>query len=42
MVKNLPVAMVRHGTIVNGTPRNYNANGKLFKKSNLANTLEYA
>jgi len=42
MVKNLPVAMVQRGTIVNGTPRNYNVNGKLFKKSNLANTLEYA
>ena len=41
MIKNLPLSMVHNGNIVNGRPRLYNANGTKFKKSQLANTLEY-
>jgi hypothetical protein len=41
MIKKLPVAIVKNGDIVNGTPLNYNNEGKKFKSSNLANTLEY-
>ena len=41
MMKNLPLAMVYQGNIVNGTPALYNENGKKFKSSQLANTLEY-
>jgi len=41
MIKNLPLAMVNNGTIINGRPQLYNANGVKFKKSQLANTLEY-
>ena len=42
MIRNLPVAMVHGNMVVNGTPRLYNRGGVTFKKSALANTLEYA
>jgi len=41
MIKKLPLSMVYQGNLVNGTPNLYNENGKKFKSSNLANTLEY-
>ena len=41
MIKNLPVSMIHQGNVVNGTPRVYNVNGKKFKTSALANTLNY-
>ena len=41
MIKNLPLSMVYQGNLVNGTPNLYNENGKKFKNSQLANTLEY-
>ena len=41
MIKNLPLSMVFSGNVVDGTLSVYNTNGKKFKSSNLANTLEY-
>lgn len=41
MIKNLPLAMVYKNDVVNGTLSLYNKNGVKFKKSNLANQLEY-
>jgi hypothetical protein len=41
MIKNLPLSMVHSGNVVNGTLSLYNENGKKFKSSKLANTLEY-
>jgi hypothetical protein len=41
MIKNLPLAMVYKNDVVNGTLSLYNKNGIKFKKSNLANQLEY-
>ena len=39
MIKNLPVSMIHQGNVVNGTPSLHNKNGKKFKASKLANTL---
>jgi len=42
MIKNLPLSMVHSGNVVNGTLSLYNnENGKKFKSSKLANTLQY-
>ena len=41
IVKNLPLSMYSGNMVVNGTPNGYNKNGTKFKKSDIANTLEY-
>ena len=41
MIKNLPVSMIHNGNVVNGTLSLHNINGKKFKSSALANTLNY-
>jgi len=41
MIKNLPVAMVYQGNVINGTPQLYNRKGKKFRVSELSNTLNY-
>jgi hypothetical protein len=41
-VKGLPLYMVHRDDVVNGTPGNYNSEGKKFKASNVAGYLEWA
>jgi len=41
MIKNLPLSMIYNGTPVNGTPNLFNRGGIKFKKSIIANTLEW-